>query len=175
MKFKEYLFSKKYGSLYYRLSYFFGHKLPFSHGWNEYHNPLYPWFKCRKYFRRPNIHLLKGKNIWFFGLPCRRDYYNKIIDIRFSSLGWKDKYNSPRHEWDPYISIVFLRKYHLIWIFNYVVKGDSNGSTRNIATWEAMLDYLFYGRTLDQCKKSHVWLSGLYENAKEITINRNLK
>lgn len=121
MNFKEFMFSKKYGSLRYKLSYFFHSKIPFiSKGWNEYNNPWYVWWKCRKYFKKPKWRLFNcGKIEWFFGLPCRHDYYNRILDIKFSSLGWKDKYNSPRHEWDPYINIVFLRKWQIFWIFTY--------------------------------------------------------
>lgn len=175
MKIKEFLFGKKYGSLYYRLSYFFGHKIPFSHGWNAYHNPLYHWWKARKHFKRPKVHLITGKNIWFFGLPCRRDYYNRILDIRFSALGWKDKFNSPRHEWDPYITITFLRKYHIIWIFNWAVKGDKDSCTRSSATWEAILDYLYYKVPIDKVVGCHTWSSGIGASSHDITINSNLK
>lgn len=108
MNLKEYLFSKKYGSLRYRVSYFFHSKIPFiSPGWNEYRNPWYYWWKAREYFKRPKAHFLFRKRFWTFGLPIRRDYYNPVIDIGFHALGWKDKWDSPRHEWDPMICITF--------------------------------------------------------------------
>ena len=69
--------------------------------WNEYHNPFYIWWKCRKYFKFPNIKIHTGGLTWFFGYPICKEYLNKFIDFRMSALGWKDKYNSPRHEWDP--------------------------------------------------------------------------
>ena len=81
MTIKEYLFSKKYGSLRYKLSYFFNYKLPFNDGWNRYKNPLYHWWKARKYFKRPKCHFYKGKITWFFGFPIKKEYLNKIIDI----------------------------------------------------------------------------------------------
>lgn len=59
-----------------------------------------------------------------FGLPARRDYYNPVIDIGFHALGWKDKWDSPRHEWDPMICITFFRTWHLLWIFNWAVKEE---------------------------------------------------
>lgn len=169
MTIKEYLFSKKYGSLRYKLSYFFNHKLPFSDGWNKYNNPLYHWWKARKYFKRPKCHFYKGKITWFFGFPIKKEYLNKILDIRFNALGWKDKWDSPRHEWDPYISIVFFRKWQLLWIFNWI-SNDKDSGIRSMATWEAILDYLYYGKSIDQCIKNHVW-----GWKKEITINSNLK
>ena len=67
---------------------------------------------------------------------------NPIIDIRSSSLGWKSKYDSPRHEWDPYFAITFFRKYRIMWMWNYIT-NDSNDNVRSMATWEALLDYLY--------------------------------
>ena len=171
MNWKNYLFSKEYGSLYYRLSYFFKYQLPFSKGWNTYHNPWYHWWKARKYFKRPKAHFLFTKNFWTFGLPCRRDYYNPILSINFDALGWKDKYNSPRHEWDPMINIVFFRTWHLIWIFNWVDKTDDHSNTRSAATWEAILDYLYYSVPNDQLSKNHIWMC----EDEIITINQNMK
>ena len=174
MTLKEKLFSKKYGSLYYRLSSFFKCKIPFiSKLWNEYHNPWYHWWKVRKIFKRPKCHFYKGKITWFFGFPCRSNYLNSIVDIRFSSLGWKDKYSSPRHEWDPYISIVFFRKWQLLWIFNWVDKNDEYSNTRSMATWEAILDHLYYKKSIDWCKRNHVW--GTFTKDERITIDNNLK
>lgn len=177
MNFKEFLTSKKYGSLHYKLSYFFHNRIPFlSPGWNEYHNPWYIWWKCRKHFKKPKWCLVrKGRIAWFFGLPCRRDYYNRIFDIHLSALGWKDKFDSPRHEWDPYIAITFLRKWQLCWWFTYIKKGDKDSKTRNLATWEAMLDYLYYGRSIDYCRNNHIWRSGVGKDCHLIYINDNLK
>lgn len=172
MTLKEFLFSNKYNSLKWRISYFFKYKIPFSKGWNEYHNPYFPWWKARKHFKKPKWRLvIHGKIGWFFGLPCRHDYYNRILDIHTSSLGWKDKYNSPRHEWDPYIAITLFRKWQLCWVFTYHRKGDINGSTRNLATWEAMLDYLYYKVPIDKVANNHVW--GYKDD--EIRINNNIK
>lgn len=170
---KEKLFSKKYGSLYYRLSYFFKRKIPFiSRLWNEYHNPWYHWWKTRKYFKKPNAHFYKGKVRWFFGFPIKDKYLNPIIDIRFNALGWKSKYDSPRHEWDPYISIVFFRKWQLLWIFNWIDKEDKYSNTRSMATWEAMLDYLYYNKSLEYCRKNHIW--GTLDGGV-INIDSNIK
>ena len=176
MSIKEFLFTKKYGSLFYRFHYFFNYKIPFiSKGWNTYHNPWYYWWKVRKYFKRPKAHFAFLKNYWTYGLPIRRNYYNPIIDIGFHALGWKDKYNSPRHEYDPMINIVFFRKWHLFWVFNWVEKDNKESYTKSMATWEAILDTLYYNSTLEQAIKDNVWSSGFNEDKKYITIDSNLK
>lgn len=158
MNVKEYLTSKKYGSLRYKLSYFFHSKIPFlSPGWNEYRNPWYHWWKARKYFKRPKAHFLFRKNFWTFGLPVRRDYYSPVIDIGFHALGWKDKWDSPRHEWDPMICITFFRTWHLLWIFNWATKHKKDSITGSMATWEAILDYTRYDKSLSYVVDNHIW------------------
>lgn len=158
MNVKEYLTSKKYGSLRYKLSYFFHSKIPFlSPGWNEYRNPWYHWWKARKYFKRPKAHFLFRKNFWTFGLPIRRDYYSPVIDIEFHALGWKDKWDSPRHEWDPMICITFFRTWHLLWIFNWATKHKKDSITGSMATWEAILDYTRYDKSLSYVVDNHIW------------------
>lgn len=175
MNVKEYLTSKKYGSLRYKLSYFFHSKIPFlSPGWNEYLNPWYHWWKARKYFKRPKAHFLFRKNFWTFGLPIRRDYYSPVIDIGFHALGWKDKWDSPRHEWDPMICITFFRTWHLLWIFNWAVKEEKNSLTRSMATWEAILDYSRYNKSIDQVVDNHVWSYEENGEKKYITIIPNM-
>ena len=175
MNWKKYLFSNEYGSLRYKIKYFFKHKIPFTRSWNRYHNPLHHWWKARNVFKRPKAHFYCGKLTWFFGFPCRKDYLNKILDIRFSSLGWKTKYDSYRHEWDPYISIVFFRKWQLLWVFNWVDKNDELSYTRSMATWEALLEYLHLNIPIDSCIRRHTWESGFGEISYKITIHKNLK
>lgn len=155
MNVKEYLTSKKYGSLRYKLSYFFHSKIPFlSPGWNEYRNPWYHWWKARKYFKRPRPTFYLERT---FGLPIRRDYYSPVIDIGFHALGWKDKWDSPRHEWDPMICITFFRTWHLLWIFNWATKHKKDSITGSMATWEAILDYTRYDKSLSYVVDNHIW------------------
>lgn len=174
MTIKEFLFSNKYGSLRYKVIRFFKHKLPFTKTWNRYHNPLYYWWKSRKVFKRPKAHFHIGKIEWFFGFPCRRDYLNCFIDFRMCGLGWKDKWDSPRHEWDPYIAITFFRKWWLIWIFNWSNK-EENSSLRSMATWEAMLDYLYYNKSIEECIARHAWKGEKNGIETITTIHKNLK
>lgn len=169
MKLKDFLFSTKYGSILYHFKYYFGHKLPFSKYWWEYNFPYYHWWSVRKYFKRPKAHLYIGKPMWFFGFPLSQ-YLNPIIDVRLHGLMWKDKWNSPRHECDPYFSIMLFEKWHFLWTFNWMDKKDEYDNTRSMATWEAVLDILYYNKDIEWCKKRHVWLSKDYR----ITIDKNL-
>lgn len=143
----------------------------FTHTFNEYYNPLYIWWKCRKSFNFPYIHLYCGKITWFFGMPINKYKYNKIFDFRMSALGWKWKYEYVRHEWNPYIVFTFFRKYQIMWTFSYVVKKDEESYTKNIATWEAMLDILYNNKTLNYAYKAHQWGT---MDGKKIDIKDNL-
>lgn len=89
-----------------------------------------------------------------------------------SALGWKDKYNSPRHEWDPYISIVLFRKWQLLILFGYW--GKTNDGVKDLATWEAMLDYLYYNIPIDKLINRHTWGS-INEDKEVITIKEFVK
>ena len=168
---KEFLFSKKYKSIYWYLSYFFGYRMPFSKGWNEYRNPLYHWWKMRKYFKRPKIHFFTRKYFYTFGCPARRDWYNPIISFHTTAVGWKEKYDTPRFEWNPMVQIVFFRKYHLVWYICWNKKSSNfDEVTKNQATWEALLGMLYFNQTIKQARNSNVWES---ERGK-IYIDSNL-
>ena len=130
------------------------------------------WWKCRKYFKFPSIKIHIGKLTWFFGFPIRTDYLNKFVDFRISALGWKDKYNSPRHEWDPYISIVLFRRWQLLILFGYW--GKTNDGVKDLATWEAMLDYLYYNIPIDKLIDRHTWGS-INRDKEVITIKEFVK
>ena len=140
---------------------------------NEYRNPFYTWWKVRKIFKRPKCHILIGKRIWFFGIAILNQYYNPIISIKTSALGWKWKYDEVRHEWDPYIYICLFRKYQFIWVFNWVDKNDRDSGVRSMATWEAILDYLYNNKTIEQVVNEHQW--GSFDDSPTITINDNIK
>ena len=91
--------------------------------------------------------------------------------FKTSNVGWKWKYDEVRHEWDPYIQIRLFRKWDIILIFNWIVKSDQDSNCRSMATWEAILDYLYNNKTLQECINRHTW----YKNDNEITIHSNIK
>lgn len=80
------------------------------------------WLKIyRSPFKRPKVAFYFGKikqGTPYF-LPRKwvnnkeKEGYLKPVPVKWLwidivGLGWKDKFNSPRHEWNPMISIVFL-------------------------------------------------------------------
>lgn len=129
------------------------------------------WWKARKVFKRPKCHFIFGKNLWFFGLYINPKFYKPIIHIKYSPLGYKWKWDEPRHEWDPYFQIVLFRKWHFIWMFNWIDIKDETTRTSSMATWEAILDYN-NGKSLKDCIEYHTWKSSTYGY---ITIEDNLK
>lgn len=113
--------------------------------WWSYHFPYYDWWKARKYVKRPHIHFNGCKKYyegWFFRLPARIDYFNPIISIETSNVGWKSKYDSPRWEYNPYIAIILFRKWAISWTIGW------KDYMQNLATWEAILDYNYYDRPI---------------------------
>lgn len=106
--------------------------------WNQLNNPLYIWWKCKKYFKFPKIKFIIGKNIYFYGLYILNEYYDKIYHIRFSAVGSKFKNDMIYFSWNPFIQICLFRKYHFIIMFYY-----NKESYINDLTWETMLNYVY--------------------------------
>ena len=82
-------------------------------------------------------------------------YIGKIIDISIQDVCWKDKYNSPRHERNPYLWICLFR------LFRFEISTRINALTetgkvedRSMFYWEYLLDYLYYSKSL---KISRCW------------------
>lgn len=130
----------------------------------QYRNPYYWWWKVRKYWKIPTMHLAHiGKVTWWYGLPINIKHYNKIFDIRLSGLGWKDKYDSPRHEWDPYLSFTLFRKWQIVFIWNFrphFSRKVKEYSSISVMTWETILDMANYNKSVtDACHDSGEWLA----------------
>ena len=143
--------------------------------WNQYHNPYYYWWRVRAYFKRPRVHLAHaGKTTWFYGLPIMNEYYKKILDIRLLGLGWKTKYDEVRHEWDPYLAITILRRYQIIWVWNWIDVKDEHSHVRSIATWEAILDVLYSHVPAQEVESHHQWFASV-DSSKIISIKNNMK
>ena len=116
-------------------------------------NPFKTWWKARKYFKRPSIKCHFGLLKYSFPY-ANRDYIGKIIDISIQDVMWKDKYNSPRHERNPYVWICLFR------LFRFEISTRINDITetgkvedRSTFYWEYLLDYLYYSKSLkiNQC------------------------
>jgi hypothetical protein len=112
-------------------------------------NPLKEYKEIKKYFKPLTKQIYFGK--WNVGFPLSKDNCAKILNITCFSVTWKDKYNSPRHEHDPQLTIVFFRKwcFHIRWWYReeYQRKGREDCS---MEYWETALDWLYYGKTLSE-------------------------
>ena len=116
-------------------------------------NPFKTWWKARKYFKRPSLKFHFGLLKYSFPY-ANRNYIGKIIDISIQDVMWKDKYNSPRHERNPYVWICLFR------LFRFEISTRINTLTetgkvedRSMFYWEYLLNYLYYSKSLkiNQC------------------------
>ena len=108
-----------------------------------YENPLKTYKKIKTYF-------LPLKTKWSFSFG--KGNGAKIFDFSCFDLTWKDKWNSPRHEFSPRIKISLFNRFHLL--ITYTV-GDS---MNDMAYWEAALWWLYFGKSLpDAVKRSSGW------------------
>ena len=102
------------------------------------------FFKCGK-FRYPPV-------TW-----CSKP---ALIQIISSDVGWKDKYDTPRYEWNPYIWI-HLFGFNMIWYLDFPYNNY-----RVDQYWEQALWYLYYYNNIsygsdtpdiEKAKKSWPW------------------
>ncbi len=120
-------------------------------------NPFKTWWKARKYFKIPKtkISFFYKKHSEFIPAPyvCV-DRISKIIDINIHDIIWKDKWDSPRHEINPYIFVCLFRKFGFIiqpkiyWYNEFGEKNEEDSSYLDIVYWEYLLDYLYYSKNL---------------------------
>lgn len=121
-------------------------------------NPFKTWWKARKYFRRPKLSFQ-----WYFRRSIRGR--GKILSLHISDIQWKDKYDSPRHEFSPFIEINLLNVIGLhieskVPYFNEFGE-EQDGS---VEYWEYLLDWLYYkDRKTLKCYPTWVTQSQLYE------------
>lgn len=74
------------------------------------------------------------------------------IQIMFNDVGWKDKYDTPRFEYHPYIWI-HIWKFNLIWWWEY---SNKLGETEDY--WEQALWYLYYSdNNIKKAKETWPW------------------
>lgn len=116
-------------------------------------NPFKTWWKARKYFKRPKLkfHIYwKDKGVTKYEENFH--YYNwggKILDINIHDVWWKDKYNSPRHEFDPIIYIGLFKLINFSITFHINFRNEFNEKEDgNLEYWEYLLDYLYYSKNL---------------------------
>lgn len=123
---------------------FFSNKLKFpwyskSNSYISYwiENPFKTWWKARQYFKRPKLHCYFSYSK-FCGI-------GKILDIDIHDIQWKDKWESPRHEHSPKISITLFQRFNFSILFT-IYYFDEFGDKKNgdMEYWEYLLNWLYY-------------------------------
>lgn len=92
-------------------------------------SPLKTWWKAKYCFKAPKLK--------FYGGFVARSYYdnmNKWFSFEMRDLMWKHKYDTPRHEHDPYISIRLFKYFKLTIMFQ-----APDGDTWSDDYWEQIL------------------------------------
>lgn len=111
-------------------------------------NPFKTMRKLRGIFIPLEMSLKIGKWNHIAILPVSKDVLGKVIDIFISDVIWKDKYDTPRYEYPPMITITFFRTFciHICWNkFPKHLKGVNLDDY-----WEQALWYLYYSNTISQ-------------------------
>lgn len=122
-------------------------------------NPFKTWWKARKYFKIPKLRFSAFSDSY-------RSYKHggRILEIDCLDVMWKDKFNSPRHERSPHISILLFRKFGIRIDF-YIDYYDEFREKQNgdMEYWEYLLEWLYYKKkkTL-RCYSSWTGDSKLY-------------
>lgn len=130
----------------------------------EKENEKYPHLKItRNKFK--NLPLVRRNKDWIFNLFG--NYYFLSIGYPFSiysnELGWKDKFNTPRHEWCPAFYIFFFKWQFCIWW-----KSPDNNDDKY---YEMILWYLYYSdKDIKKAEETWGWVDA---RTKISTWNKN--
>lgn len=125
-------------------------------------NPFKTWWKAKKYFKRPKL------SFGFF--PTHN---GKFLKINCHDILWKDKYDSPRHEINPYIEITLFNLFGFSIQFHTYYKDEFGiKQVGNIYYWEYLLSWLYYykKKTLI-CYSTWTYNSKLYKYISEYGDN----
>ena len=72
------------------------------------------------------------------------------VQIMFHDVGWKDKYDTPRFEYHPYIWI-HIYKWNFVWYWDFPKSFRLANPKEHIDEyWEQALWYLYYSGTITQ-------------------------
>jgi len=103
-----------------------------------------------------NLPMVRRSKYWIFKL-FGNHYYLEIgfpIAIKNVELGWKDKFNSPRFEWNPQFHIYFF-----IWQFCCHWKSPIKEEDRY---WEQILWFLEYSnKDIKKAEDTWSWIDGV--------------
>jgi hypothetical protein len=116
-------------------------------------NPFKTYNKIKKYFKpiKPKI-----------SFNCYKSSRAKILEFNSFDVVWKDKYDSPRHEQNPRITISIFNYIHIMINFNM-----SDESLDDMVYWEAALYWLYYNLSLSEAIDESIGWSFYNETTKE--------
>ena len=124
---------------------------------NYWYINLFNWFNITYCHLFKTMNAIKGV---FISLQCKFWYGKrnmlpiifipspaKILDIQLQDVEWKDKFETPRHEEDPYICITLFSTYSLLWTWKLPphLKVDR---IDEMDYWEQALWYLYYYKNI---------------------------
>lgn len=98
-------------------------------------NPFKTYNKVKRWFRP-----IKSKFQWSFG----KGNGPIFLELKSFDVTWKDKFNEPRHEFNPRI---------ILSLFNYIhlyVDFTTGDSMTDMVYWEAILDWIYYDKDLQE-------------------------
>lgn len=130
----------------------------------------YPHFKKdMKSVMFENLPLVRRNKNWTFKI-FNTWWHIQIgwpIAISKSGLGWKDKFDSPRHEWNPFWQFWFFKWQFVI---NWNAPNDNNFDY-NDKYWEMILWYLKYSdKDIKKAEETWPWVN---YNTKKSTWNKD--
>ena len=120
-------------------------------------NPLKTYNKIKKWFKPiyPNFQMYFGKR-----------NKAKILELNSFDVTWKDKWNSPRHEFNPRILISLFNYIHF-----YIEWSLQEDSLNDTIYWESILDYIYYGKSLQEaCSNGWSQLNPVNNQYEEIFL-----
>lgn len=117
-------------------------------------------------FKKGDVNYIQKGFIYFVSpnyLKWDKHWWNKFITIDSSDIGWKDKYNTPRYEHNPFFSIIIgtnlYKAFQFALILKCPVKRDENYWIYEDDYWESMLNFVYYNIPLYEC----LWFNNNHE------------
>lgn len=82
----------------------------------------------------------------------------KLLSITIQDVEWKDKWDTPRHEENPLISIGIFNKFFFNWEWRLSKELESRNFD-NEDYWEQILWYLYYSdKDINKAKETWPWV-----------------
>lgn len=116
---------------------------------------------CKKgYFHKPTRKIYIGS---LYELPCTYSLCRQRwwVQINVSNIWWKDKFNTPRFECNPYFTITFFKKWciSIYWTYPEFLKEKyPNEKFNEDGFWEqALWTYFYSNGDLEKAIKTWPW------------------